>query len=155
MGRSNHSVMLVIAVLAVSPPVAGDPAHELDQEFDNLASPNGVGEPLQGLKAPRVVITDNVIIAPASLEEVRGGWGHHGYGTSAGVVGLAAPLHVVWAKDSVDGSAATLTEWKKFSTGPTTVEVIDGDHDSIVRDPAIRLTARALKDRLRSSRDPS
>lgn len=68
---------------------------------------------------------------------------------------VAAPLHVVWARDSVDAGAATLTEWKACSTGPTTVEVIDGDHDSIVRDPAIRRTARALLERLRSSRDSS
>lgn len=44
-----------------------------------------------------------------------------------------APPHGVWAKDSVDESvaarAATLTEWKAFSAGPTTVEVSDGDHD--------------------------
>ncbi|HEX3476733.1 MAG TPA: amino acid adenylation domain-containing protein [Kofleriaceae bacterium] len=66
---------------------------------------------------------------------------------------VAAPLHVVWARDSVDAHAGTLTGWETFSTGPTTVEVIAGDHDSIVREPAIRLTARALRERLRSSRD--
>jgi hypothetical protein len=66
---------------------------------------------------------------------------------------VAAPLHVVWARDSVDAHAGTPTGWETFSTGPTTVEVIAGDHDSIVREPAIRLTARALRERLRSSRD--
>ncbi len=65
---------------------------------------------------------------------------------------IAAPIDVTWAQESMDKHAATLTDWRAFSAGPTTVQVVGGDHYAIMKSPAIAETARPLRDRLRGLR---
>ena len=88
-------VVLVVLGCAASPALADDRAGEVEKELDNLVLGEGLGVPPEGRKPPRMVIADNITIAPASYDGLLGGWGHHGSGKSA-VVGIAGDGKAAW-----------------------------------------------------------
>jgi ketosteroid isomerase-like protein len=75
--------------------LAGDPAHELERELDNLALSSGVGVPPEGRKPPRAAIDDVITLSPDSFDRVMGPWGHHGNAEQA-VVGVARDGKAAW-----------------------------------------------------------
>lgn len=68
---------------------------------------------------------------------------------------VQAPLHVWWARDR-SNKALKRTDWTKYTNGTVQVEVIEGNHFSIVRSPHCDLLSVSLQtalDRAMASRE--
>jgi surfactin synthase thioesterase subunit len=52
---------------------------------------------------------------------------------------LRTPLHVYWARETLDAGGQPPIDWSPHTDGPVTVRVFEGDHGSIIRNPDLAL----------------
>lgn len=62
---------------------------------------------------------------------------------------IRAPLRVWWARDAAEGRR--LTDWSQHTTGRVTVDVVTGNHFTLLRPPNIETVARQLQNYLDAS----
>jgi thioesterase domain-containing protein len=48
---------------------------------------------------------------------------------------LRAPIHVWWCRETVEREGGPPCDWPAVTSGAARVEIVDGDHESIIRDP--------------------
>ncbi|MFT2019316.1 non-ribosomal peptide synthetase [Streptomyces sp. 796.1] len=67
---------------------------------------------------------------------------------------LRAPLHAVYASDSLRTAVVARTDWTPWTSGDWTEDTIEADHYSMMRPPRVVLAARGLLSRLHTRRTP-
>ncbi|MER0240477.1 amino acid adenylation domain-containing protein [Streptomyces sp. HSW2009] len=67
---------------------------------------------------------------------------------------LRAPLHAVYASDSLRTAVVARTDWTPWTGGDWTEDTIEADHYSMMRPPRVVLAARGLLSRLHTRRTP-
>ncbi|WP_166144129.1 non-ribosomal peptide synthetase [Methylosinus sp. RM1] len=55
---------------------------------------------------------------------------------------ICASMHVWWARRSLADGGGFPVDWRSFTRGSVTIDVIDGDHDEIVRKPELHASLR-------------
>lgn len=59
-----------------------------------------------------------------------------------------SPLHVRWARHSLEHNRVVPTDWGQYTSGPVETRIIEGTHFSMARSPGVLETAAGLADRL-------
>jgi thioesterase domain-containing protein/acyl carrier protein len=67
---------------------------------------------------------------------------------------IETPIHVWWARDNIRvQEGRSRTDWSKYTAGATHVEIVEGNHFTIVRPPHCQPLAALLKERLKLARE--
>jgi len=60
---------------------------------------------------------------------------------------IFAPIHIWWTQEAIDLTGDPPCNWATFTTGGVHTEIVDGNHETIVRDPYIhKRIIRALQE---------
>ncbi|MGH8655745.1 MAG: amino acid adenylation domain-containing protein [Gammaproteobacteria bacterium] len=65
---------------------------------------------------------------------------------------LRAPLHVWWARDSLDDRGCPPTDWSACTSAGVHVQVVDGNHGDIIRNPDLHSALQHKLDRIPTDR---
>jgi thioesterase domain-containing protein len=65
---------------------------------------------------------------------------------------IHAPLFVIWAGETLPRTNEFPVDWDKYTSGGVRTEVVNGNHYSIMRPPAVQTLAERLAARLEKSR---